>query len=45
VVNNHDGQLRISSQVGVGSTFTCDFPTERLIPVQQKLLAIANGTQ
>jgi two-component system phosphate regulon sensor histidine kinase PhoR len=45
VVNNHDGQLRISSQVGVGSTFTCDFPTERLIRVQQKLLALANGTQ
>jgi two-component system phosphate regulon sensor histidine kinase PhoR len=26
VMNHHQGRLRISSQLGVGSTFTCDFP-------------------
>jgi two-component system phosphate regulon sensor histidine kinase PhoR len=25
-VNNHGGQLRITSELGVGSVFTCDFP-------------------
>lgn len=28
VVGRHGGQLRIASQVGVGSTFACDFPGE-----------------
>jgi len=26
VVNHHGGQLRINSELGVGSVFTCDFP-------------------
>ncbi len=26
VLNHHGGQLRISSELGVGSVFTCDFP-------------------
>lgn len=26
VMNHHQGRLRINSQLGVGSTFTCDFP-------------------
>lgn len=26
VVNRHQGQLRISSRLGAGSTFSCDFP-------------------
>ena len=28
VMSRHGGQLRIASQVGVGSTFACDFPAE-----------------
>jgi len=28
ILNNHGGQLRIESQLGVGSLFTCDFPAE-----------------
>ena len=28
VLNHHGGQLRISSELGVGSVFTCDFPLE-----------------
>ncbi len=28
VLNNHGGQLRIASELGVGSVFTCDFPGE-----------------
>lgn len=28
VVNHHGGQLRIASELGVGSAFTCDFPLE-----------------
>ncbi|MDG4550034.1 MAG: phosphate regulon sensor histidine kinase PhoR [Candidatus Contendobacter sp.] len=34
VVNQHGGQLRIASALGVGSVFTCDFPAEsRLEPI------------
>ena len=34
VVNHHGGQLRITSELGVGSAFTCDFPLElRVQPV------------
>jgi two-component system phosphate regulon sensor histidine kinase PhoR len=29
VMHRHDGKLRIASQIGVGSTFTCDFPLDR----------------
>ena len=28
VLNHHGGQLRIRSELGVGSVFTCDFPAE-----------------
>ena len=28
VLNHHGGQLRISSELGVGSVFACDFPAE-----------------
>jgi two-component system phosphate regulon sensor histidine kinase PhoR len=28
ILNNHGGQLRIASELGVGSVFTCDFPLE-----------------
>ena len=28
VLNNHGGQLRIESELGVGSVFACDFPVE-----------------
>lgn len=31
VLQNHDGQLEIESQVGVGSTFRCVFPAARLL--------------
>lgn len=27
---NHDGKLKIESQPGIGSTFTCEFPRQRL---------------
>lgn len=30
VLNRHDGELRIESKVGEGSTFTCDFPADRI---------------
>jgi len=29
VVAKHDGKLRIQSQIGVGSLFSCDFPMQR----------------
>lgn len=28
ILNNHGGQLRIESELGAGSVFTCDFPSE-----------------
>lgn len=28
ILNNHGGQLRIKSELGIGSVFTCDFPSE-----------------
>lgn len=31
VLQRHDAEIRIASTVGVGSTFTCDFPSERKI--------------
>lgn len=30
-LNRHDGRLRVRSEVGVGSTFTCDLPTARAV--------------
>ena len=31
VLNRHEGRLRIASEPGEGSVFTCDFPPERLV--------------
>ncbi|HKJ75609.1 MAG TPA: ATP-binding protein, partial [Gammaproteobacteria bacterium] len=31
VLNRHEAQLRIDSTPGQGSTFTCDFPPERIV--------------
>jgi two-component system phosphate regulon sensor histidine kinase PhoR len=28
IIGRHDGEIRISSQLGVGSSFTCAFPAE-----------------
>jgi two-component system phosphate regulon sensor histidine kinase PhoR len=34
ILNNHGGQLQIASELGAGSVFTCDFPSElRVEPV------------
>jgi two-component system phosphate regulon sensor histidine kinase PhoR len=30
-LNRHDGRLCVRSEVGVGSTFTCDLPTARVV--------------
>jgi len=28
ILNHHGGQLQIISELGAGSVFTCDFPSE-----------------
>jgi two-component system, OmpR family, phosphate regulon sensor histidine kinase PhoR len=38
-LQRHDGALRIKSKEGAGSTFTCDFPPERIVPRQQQAAA------
>lgn len=42
-LQRHEGRLQITSQVGVGSTFTCDFPPHRVhraeVPPEKKALA------
>lgn len=35
VLLRHQGQLKIDSQVGVGSTFCCVFPLQRTVPVSE----------
>ena len=35
VVQRHDGEIKIESAVGKGTTFTCQFPLERAITIQQ----------
>ena len=30
VLEHHDSRLSIESEVGVGSTFSCEFPTQRV---------------
>lgn len=30
-LHRHDGRLRVRSEVGVGSTFSCDFPAARVV--------------
>ena len=34
VLEHHGAELEISSKVGGGSTFSCHFPSERIIPLQ-----------
>jgi two-component system phosphate regulon sensor histidine kinase PhoR len=41
VINNHNGQLRINSLVGIGSIFTCDFPPQRQMQAKGKPSAVA----
>jgi two-component system phosphate regulon sensor histidine kinase PhoR len=42
VLNQHGGQLRIASELGVGSVFTCDFPAAaRVEPIT---IAARTGT-
>jgi two-component system phosphate regulon sensor histidine kinase PhoR len=40
VLNRHDGRLRITSEVGAGSTFSCDFPVQRRL--RRELASAAN---
>jgi two-component system phosphate regulon sensor histidine kinase PhoR len=40
VLNRHEGRLRINSQVGVGSIFSCDFPAQRRL--KRQLASAAN---
>jgi len=42
VLNHHGGQLRIASELGVGSVFTCDFPAEAR--VEPTAVAARTGT-
>lgn len=39
VLLRHDGKLDVSSELGVGSVFTCRFPTRRVIRRSQSALA------
>ncbi|PVV06898.1 MAG: phosphate regulon sensor histidine kinase PhoR [gamma proteobacterium symbiont of Ctena orbiculata] len=38
IISRHDGELRISSQLGVGSSFTCAFPEEMILTKTEKYL-------
>ncbi|MET0071770.1 MAG: phosphate regulon sensor histidine kinase PhoR [Candidatus Thiodiazotropha sp.] len=38
IISRHDGELRISSQLGVGSSFTCAFPEEMILTKTAKYL-------
>lgn len=43
VINHHGGQLRITSELGIGSIFTCDFPSAlRTPPVNTPVNQIVN---
>ena len=39
-LQRHGGTLRIKSKEGAGSTFTCDFPPERIVLRQQQASAL-----
>jgi two-component system, OmpR family, phosphate regulon sensor histidine kinase PhoR len=41
VLNHHGGQLRIASELGVGSVFACDFPSEAR--VERTAVVARNG--
>jgi two-component system phosphate regulon sensor histidine kinase PhoR len=46
VLNNHGGQLRIASEVGVGSVFVCEFPGEaRVRPTTAPLVRNESGSR
>jgi len=38
VLLNHDGQLLINSSPGKGSTFSCQFPAQRVVASEALLL-------
>ncbi len=40
-LQRHGGSLRIKSREGVGSTFTCDFPRERILSRDSKATAVS----
>ncbi len=39
-LQRHDATLRIKSREGAGSTFTCDFPPQRIVPRQQEAATV-----
>lgn len=39
-LQRHDGTLRVESKEGQGSTFTCDFPPQRIVPRQQQATGV-----
>ena len=39
-LQRHGGTLRIKSREGAGSTFTCDFPPERIVTRQQQAASV-----
>ncbi|PVV16838.1 MAG: phosphate regulon sensor histidine kinase PhoR [gamma proteobacterium symbiont of Ctena orbiculata] len=51
IIGRHDGELRISSQLGIGSSFTCAFPEEVTLnkpltaPDQEEAVNSANDEQ
>lgn len=45
VLNNHGGQLRIASELGAGSVFTCDFPLESRMPAPSPAFGVPGFRQ
>ncbi len=41
IVHRHQGELRISSEPGQGTTFSIDFPPEKVIPAANKKSAVS----
>ncbi|MEJ2130849.1 MAG: ATP-binding protein, partial [Gammaproteobacteria bacterium] len=42
ILRRHDSRLEITSEVGKGSTFTCEFAAERIVHVHRAKGATAN---